>query len=552
VPVVLCLGIALPPGLRSTRLALRPRLSAACTRLPRAPLREGESEPPRVWAFELRQAITPRLTARVQGLGPPRPPLGPFPGLGDEGRGAEDPAAGRPHERGSALRGGLAGWAARTEGAPQRRRAAPTAVIRGAGRAGTPTARAAPLPTAAQAAESSGIRRRVPTGHGHGPMPARLGGFTGRLTAPGRPRPGHPRLRGRGRLTLARPHRRPRGLARAGRRGGRPAPRGNARGGRRAPPAPAGSTLPAFAPPGGRQVGRAAALRHLRPACSLARVGRPGNPGRHHGRWHGGKPPAAGRARAGRGEQGPLRGSRPRKTRATAPCGWAPSGQARGQPGPRVRGPGGAALEAPGSLRLIPHGPRATRAPPASLGEGVAPEPLRPIVTSSASGRRHEPACTGRHRRPLAEARKPRALAGGAPLAVITGAGLGGPRPIGGRRPVSAETPALLGHRLGWLLTPGRATHGERHCQGRPPADVLAQDGGLGGGPSSLAEGPGMPTPPGVHRPAGPPWGGAPARASSEIPPALRHRGPQEDRSACERQPQTRRGRRTPRPLQTS
>jgi hypothetical protein len=45
-----------------------------------------------------------------------------------------------------------------------------------------------------------------------------------------------------------------------------------------------------------------------------------------------------------------------------------------------------------------------------------------------------------------------------------------------------------------------------------------------------------------VHRHAVPPWCGAPARASSELPPALLHSCTQEDISACESQMQTSRG----------
>jgi hypothetical protein len=69
-------------------------------------------------AFELRQDITQRLTARVQSLGQPDPHLRPFEFIGDEGGIAQDTAEVLPHQFVSSLCGGIARRAALTEGAP--------------------------------------------------------------------------------------------------------------------------------------------------------------------------------------------------------------------------------------------------------------------------------------------------------------------------------------------------------------------------------------------------------------------------------------------------
>jgi len=69
-------------------------------------------------AFKLRQDITQRLTARVQGLGQPGPHLRPFKFMGDEGRLAQDTAEVLPHEGVQDLRRGIARRAALTESEP--------------------------------------------------------------------------------------------------------------------------------------------------------------------------------------------------------------------------------------------------------------------------------------------------------------------------------------------------------------------------------------------------------------------------------------------------
>jgi hypothetical protein len=116
--VLLGLGLELPQWLRYTMWALRHLLSSARTLLPLDHLCQGSIAPPRVVACELRQHITQRLTARVQGLGPPGPPRRPCQCMGDEGRVAQDPAEVLPHECVQDLRGGIARRAALTEGEP--------------------------------------------------------------------------------------------------------------------------------------------------------------------------------------------------------------------------------------------------------------------------------------------------------------------------------------------------------------------------------------------------------------------------------------------------
>jgi hypothetical protein len=153
VHMLLGLGIELPQLLRSTLLALRHLLASARTLLPLDHLCQVEIEPPRLLAFELRQDITQRLTARVQSLGHPSPHLRPFACMRDEGGIAQDTAEILPHEGVQDLRGGIARRAARAEGQPQRISMAPAAGIMVAGRQRATTAREPTLATADEAAE---------------------------------------------------------------------------------------------------------------------------------------------------------------------------------------------------------------------------------------------------------------------------------------------------------------------------------------------------------------------------------------------------------------
>jgi hypothetical protein len=435
---LLCLGIALPQWLREALLALRHLLASARNLLPLDHLRQVSIEQPRLLAFELRQDITQRLTARVQGLGQPGPHLRPFPFMGDEGRGAQDTAEVLPHACVQDRRGGRARGAALTAGEPQRLRTAPTEVIMVAGLERTTAAREATRTTADEAAESRGISGRVPTGHWHVTMQAVLGSCKGLLPDHGRHRHGHPLLRWSGLLTLARPRGLQSGCAPACRRGASPATLGHARGGRRAQKAPYRSDMPAFATPGRGHGGLAEARRSLRPAWGLAGVGIPGKHVLHHGRWHGVKTHAAGIARAVGIEPRALRRSSPREKLTTAPFGLAPASHALGNQGPLVLGHGGADVSKQLIMRISTPGPLDTRDATASLGAFVDQEHLLHIVTRAAIGRRQQHACKGGQRRPISEALKTGALEGGATLAVITGDVLVGHRPIGARRHVIA------------------------------------------------------------------------------------------------------------------
>jgi hypothetical protein len=109
-------------------LALRHLLSSARKLLPLDYLCQVEIEQPRLLAFELRQDITQRLTARVQSLGQPSPHLRPFEFMSEEGGIAQDTAEILPHEGVQDLRGGIARRASRAEGQPQRISTAPAEV----------------------------------------------------------------------------------------------------------------------------------------------------------------------------------------------------------------------------------------------------------------------------------------------------------------------------------------------------------------------------------------------------------------------------------------
>ncbi len=196
--VLLGLGSAVPEWLHEALWALRHLLSSACTRRTRAHLCQGDSEPPRGLAFERRQDSTQRLTSRVEGLGQPGAPLGPFPCRRAEGRLPQATAEGLPHPLVHRRRGGLARWAARAAGDPPRLRPPPTAVIRGTGGHGATAAGASPWATAEQAAASLRLRRLMAAGQGHVTLHAAAGRVRPREAPPGeggerrRPRPAAP------------------------------------------------------------------------------------------------------------------------------------------------------------------------------------------------------------------------------------------------------------------------------------------------------------------------------------------------------------------------
>ena len=208
IDVLLRLGIALPQVLRSTMWRLRPLLASPLALLALDHLRQGEIEEPSLVAFELRQHITQCLTTRVQGLGPPCPPLGPCEFIGAEGRLPPDTAASLPPQLVQSLRGSIACRAALAEGAPERLGTASTAVIRVAGGQRAPTTRA-PTPATTASAAQYILRGGIgPAGHWHVTLQAALGRCEGFLAEDGRYRHGQPRLCWGRLLTLAGAHRR--------------------------------------------------------------------------------------------------------------------------------------------------------------------------------------------------------------------------------------------------------------------------------------------------------------------------------------------------------
>ena len=188
-------------------MALRHLLSSARTLLPLDHLCQVAIEQPRLLAFELRQDIPQRLTARVQRLGQPRPHLRPCACMADEGGIAQDTAEILPYEGGQDLRGGIACRAALAEGQPQRIRMAPAEGSMVAGRQRATTAREPTLATPDEAMESVLLGGIMAAGHGPIAVQAVRGRCAGLVADEGWHRHGHPCFRGGWLLTLARAHR---------------------------------------------------------------------------------------------------------------------------------------------------------------------------------------------------------------------------------------------------------------------------------------------------------------------------------------------------------
>ena len=151
--VLLGLGVELPQVLGQTMVALGPLLASPLELLALDHLREVQIEQPSLLAFELRQHVPQRLTARLQGLGQPFPHLCPGQFIGDESRLPQDTAEVRPHELVPRLGGGVARRAARTEGEPERIGTASTeGIMRAGGQRATATREPA-LATADAAAQ---------------------------------------------------------------------------------------------------------------------------------------------------------------------------------------------------------------------------------------------------------------------------------------------------------------------------------------------------------------------------------------------------------------
>jgi hypothetical protein len=520
VHVGLCLGLALPQWLRATLGALRHRLASARPLLPLEHRCQGELAPPRGLACALRPDIPPRVTARVQRLGPPSPQLRPCACRRAAGGLAQDPAALRPHAGVPDLRAGSARRAARAAGPPPRLRTAPAAVLMVAGRHRATTAREPPRATAAAAAAYIRLGGMGAAGHVPLTLQAVRGRCAGRVADAGGHRPGHPLLRGGWLWTRARSPRREGGWAPTGRRGAAAAPGGDARGGRRAPQAPYRGDRPPCAPPGRGTRGLPAALRPFRPAWRLPGRGLPGTHVLHHGSLDGGKAYAAGSARAGGLTQSALGGSRPRQKLATAPCGVAPSAPALGHQGPLVRGHSGADVSQEWIRRLITPGALDTRDTAAPWGEGIDPAPLRHRVPCEAIGRRPPHACNGGQRGPVSESVTTGTRERGAPGAVIAIDRLVGHRPRRLARHGGVPAAAWVRHRLRLGRTTGRDTPGERDCQGSPPADAMAQGACLRSVPSPMAAGTGRHHPTVVHRHGVLGLSGVQASRCACVPPA--------------------------------
>jgi hypothetical protein len=136
IDMVLGLGIALPQLLPQAMLGLCHLLTFALALLTLDHLRQGYIEQPSLLAFKLREDVTQRLSARLQGLGQPCTPLRPLPFLGDPAGLHEDTAEVLPDQVISGLSRGIAGRAALALGQPQRIGAATTAIIMVAGAQG--------------------------------------------------------------------------------------------------------------------------------------------------------------------------------------------------------------------------------------------------------------------------------------------------------------------------------------------------------------------------------------------------------------------------------
>jgi hypothetical protein len=207
------LGIAWPQWLRYPRVGLGPLLSFPLALRPCDPLCAGQIAQPSWLAFALRQDVTPRLPSCVEGLGHPFPQLRPCPCLGDEGRLPPHAAEVLPDPVVSGVCGRIARRAAGAPGCPQRSWAPLTAVRVLARGKRPPGTRPPPRPTADEAPQSVGVRRRVTTCPRPSALQAALGGCKGRGAHEGRHRHGHPCLQWRGLLPWAGADRRHSGCA---------------------------------------------------------------------------------------------------------------------------------------------------------------------------------------------------------------------------------------------------------------------------------------------------------------------------------------------------
>ncbi len=152
-------------------------------------------------------------------------------------------------------------------------------------------------------------------------------------------------------------------------------------------------------------------------------------------------------------EQRAIRRARPRQELPAAPRGLAPPAQPLGKQGARIRRDGSAHLPQPLIGWGITPGALAAFDPTATRGACIDHEPLRHRVTGETIRCGNENTVKGGQSGPISEAIEPGAVAFGPAIPVITGDGLGGHRPIGGRRHVIAQTTAWRCNRLGLVLT---------------------------------------------------------------------------------------------------
>jgi len=145
--MVLGLGIALPQLLPQAMLGLCHLLASALALLTLDHLRQVEIEQPSWLAFTLREDVTQRLTACVQGLGQPCAHLRPLQCMGEQAGLHEDTTEVLPDQVIEGVSRGIAGRAALALGQPQRIGAATTERIMLAGAQGSSATREPTLAT---------------------------------------------------------------------------------------------------------------------------------------------------------------------------------------------------------------------------------------------------------------------------------------------------------------------------------------------------------------------------------------------------------------------
>ena len=477
--VLVRLGIELPQLLCETMLGLGPLLSSTRAFLALEDLSQVEIKEPSLLTFELREEVTQGLSTCLECLGQPGPHLGAFQCMGNQRRLGQDTAAVLPDQLVQGTRRGITSRAAFALGQPQRISTTPAAVIMVAGAQRATTAGAPARTTADESPQEIRVGRVVAACHLDRAIQAVLGRFADLLAEERRHRHGHPLL-GWGRLlTLAGPYRLQGGCASACRHRMGPTTRGHSGRGGRAQKASYRGHMPAFSTSRRWSLGLTEALRHLIQAGRLAGLGIPGTHRRNHGGLDRVHTPPAGIPRALRIEEIPIGGSSPGQELAPAPCGVAPPTHALSHAGPLGLGDGRTAWHEQGIRRGITHGPLDTLNTTAALGACIDQEHVRHLVTRQAIRGSAQHPCHGGHGHAIPEAIQTGTLACGATLAVITVAGLIGPRPIGVRRHVSAETTALRCNRLVLVWT-SRCNPGvESDFHGLPPDDAMVQACGL-------------------------------------------------------------------------